>query len=476
MGSEYRAFYRISSTQIETYRRKLLQVAIVAGVMVLSIVLGTNAERRWLMLILAVPAGYIALKSLRRWPALGLLALVAGSFLLQINFGPVNIVIVLPIALVGFWLLNMVVVERRLQFISSPTFLPLLLFMAVAIIAFISGQLPWFPVAAAPIEAQIGGMLIFVAAILTYIITAHYVEDVHWLKLIVWLFIFLGALAILGRVSPALRPFLHPWFAGGVFGSVFWLWFIALTSSNSLFNKKLKIPWRVLLMIITLVTLHNAAVVYRDWSSGWVPAVVALGVIIWIGLPRLALPVSIVGVLAMLDMGLIEILFEELVYADNEYSIVTRMEAWQILFEIIKVNPILGVGPSNYYWYTPLYDILGWYVQFNSHHNLIDIVAQTGVAGLVCILWFFWRVSKLCLSLRLRVPQDGFVYAFVLAACGGLVGMFVATMLGDWVIPFFYNVGVNGFRAAVFGWLFLGALVAVEQMLNTGKLDNQAAE
>jgi hypothetical protein len=40
----------------------------------------------------------------------------------------------------------------------------------------------------------------------------------------------------------------------------------------------------------------------------------------------------------------------------------------------------------------------------------------------------------------------------------------VIMMLGDWILPFVYNVGFSGFQASVLVWLFLGGLVAVEQM------------
>jgi hypothetical protein len=36
--------------------------------------------------------------------------------------------------------------------------------------------------------------------------------------------------------------------------------------------------------------------------------------------------------------------------------------------------------------------------------------------------------------------------------------------LGDWLFPFFYNVGMYGFRSAVLPWIFLGALVAIGAM------------
>jgi hypothetical protein len=44
--------------------------------------------------------------------------------------------------------------------------------------------------------------------------------------------------------------------------------------------------------------------------------------------------------------------------------------------------------------------------------------------------------------------------------------MLAAGMLGDWVIPFVYNIGFKGFQASIFGWIFLGGLVAMEHIQN----------
>jgi hypothetical protein len=48
--------------------------------------------------------------------------------------------------------------------------------------------------------------------------------------------------------------------------------------------------------------------------------------------------------------------------------------------------------------------------------------------------------------------------------------MAVAGMLGDWILPFFYNLGLYGFRSSMLGWLFLGGLVSLGQMVNTKSL------
>jgi hypothetical protein len=147
----------------------------------------------------------------------------------------------------------------------------------------------------------------------------------------------------------------------------------------------------------------------------------------------------------------------------------TRLEAWRIVSEIIKVNPIFGLGPSNYRFYTPLFSILGYNVAFNSHNNYVDIIAQIGLLGLACFLWFSWEVGRLGWRLYPRV-QEGFSRAFVLGSLGGLAGTLVAGMLGDWVLPFVYNVGLNGMRSSALAWLFLGGLLVIEKVTQQSQL------
>jgi O-antigen ligase len=151
------------------------------------------------------------------------------------------------------------------------------------------------------------------------------------------------------------------------------------------------------------------------------------------------------------------------VLASDEYSVSTRLDAWLIMIEIIKVSPIWGFGFANYYWYAPLFPIRGFAVSFNSHNNYVDIVAQTGLVGLACFLWFYWEAGQLGWRLRERVPA-GFAQAYVYGALGGLAGTIVLGMFGDWVLPFVYNIGLSGFRSSMLVWLFLGGLVTLERM------------
>jgi hypothetical protein len=69
---------------------------------------------------------------------------------------------------------------------------------------------------------------------------------------------------------------------------------------------------------------------------------------------------------------------------------------------------------------------------------------------------FLWRV-------RDTLPE-GFPRSYADSALAGFAGMLVAGMLGDWVIPFVYNVGLEGLRAVILAWMFLGAAVAVGRL------------
>jgi O-antigen ligase len=148
--------------------------------------------------------------------------------------------------------------------------------------------------------------------------------------------------------------------------------------------------------------------------------------------------------------------------ASDQYSWGTRIDAWIIVIEIAKANPIFGLGFANYYWYTRLIPLRGYTARFNSHSQYVDLFAQVGLFGLICFLWFFAEVGWLALQLRNRA-DEGFPRAYVYAVFGGVVGTLAAAFLVDWVVPFVYNIGMNGFRASVFAWIFMGGLVSIEQ-------------
>jgi O-antigen ligase len=136
------------------------------------------------------------------------------------------------------------------------------------------------------------------------------------------------------------------------------------------------------------------------------------------------------------------------------------------MWQIVQHNPWLGFGPANYYHYTLLYPILGWWVRFNSHNNYVDLVGQVGVVGLLAFGWIMAEVLRLAFRLRPRMPR-GFERAYVAGAVAGLAGSLVSGLLADWIIPFTYNIGIRGFRSSLLFWFFLGGVLALKRIAST---------
>jgi O-antigen ligase len=184
----------------------------------------------------------------------------------------------------------------------------------------------------------------------------------------------------------------------------------------------------------------------RKYSIGWVP-------------------VMVIGAWLILQNAV----------ATDEYSVVTRLEAWKIVLQLSGVSSLFGTGFANYYWYTPLVPINGWQVNFNSHSQYVDIFAQTGLVGLICYLWLFWEIFRISWPLRHTAPE-GFEKAYVYGAIGGLAGTLVAGFLADWVLPFVYNIGMSGMRSSILSWLFLGGLIVIHKLVNQKKNSGHSNE
>lgn len=444
---------------------RMLRWLFAIGVMAASGIAGWVLSPTWGIraLVLLLGAGFSLL--VLRYPPLGLLALVVATLVVNVEIGTgtqvgVNIAIILVPLLTGLWVLSLVL-SGEVRLTTSRLIPPLIGLAIVAFLAFIVGQLDYFPFAPhAPITSQLGGLAMYWWSIAAFLLAAHQIPDMRWLARITWVFLILGGLYILGRtVGGAIGQFL-PTYAKGATGSVFWIWLAVLAFSQGVFNRELKPVWRGLLLVLVGLTFYVGYFQGRSWTSGWLPGLIGVLVVLWMGHPKLGFGLALAaGVFVLLQQ---DVFIEQSLVSPNEYSILSRAEAWRIMLEIIRTNPLLGLGPSNYYFYTPLFPIWGWRVSFNSHNQFIDLLAQTGVLGLGLYIWFFAEVAALGLRLRHKVRGD-FARAYLYGAIGGAAGMFVCGYMGDWVIPFVYNIGFPGFRAAVLGWLFLGGLIIIEK-------------
>lgn len=447
-----------------------LRWPVLLGVLGIIAVLSFFMEGRMAMLflaaIIAVPIMIFGAYTLLRWMAIGFILLMPANMVVPFAIGTgsetsLNATVLLIMGMMGLWVFDMINNQRRVWLHKSRPILPLLIMIVVATLSFLVGQLPWFVVPGASLPAQIGGLAIFIISACAFLLTAHHIKDMKWAEWMVWAFIIMGASFILVRMVPPLYRQGGRIYQYGSFSAQFWTWFIILTFSQAWLNRKLNKFIRLGLLGLCGFALYIVLIIEFDWKSGWIPPLVGIAAVIAIYNWRMAVLMGIGGIFAL------PVAFSQLV-ATDEYSYSTRVDAWIIMGEIIKQNPILGLGPSNYYWYTPLFAIRGYQVEFNSHNQYLDLLAQVGIVGTAVVLWFFAEVGILGWRL-LKVVPEGFPKAYAYGAMGGLIATVVSGMLGDWFLPFVYNVGILGMRSSILGWVFLGVFVAMEQMYLKGE-------
>lgn len=456
----------LPKSPVQYYR--WIKIAIIMAVLIASLGFALLANPTLNLLGLAAIIGGAGVLFFLRHPQFGLIALIITSFFLPsplASRGPAVLTstVLLLLLLLGLWFFDMLTRQKRISVTYSRTVPPLLIFVAVTLIALINGQINYYPSAQiAPSSAQISGVAVFVLSAGAYLLVANQVRQLIWLKRGVWVFLVAGGIYVFSRTTYQIEDIIRPFYQYGSDASIFWLWLVTLAFSQAVFNHKLSQRARLALAAVFVWAIYISIVQSYEWKSGWLPALVSLGAMVIVGFPRQRVPLILLSIV----VGSIIYYFDQttLISGGEDYSIVTRVEAWRIVIEIVKVNPVLGVGPSNYYWYTPLFPILGYSVSFNSHNNYIDIFAQTGIIGLACFLWFIWEVGRSSWRLMGRA-RPGFERAYLIGILGGLAGTMMAAFLGDWVIPFVYNVGLFGFRSSIFGWMFLGGLVVIEQVI-----------
>lgn len=434
--------------------RNKVRILFVSAVIIGSALIGLNARPLTMTYILI---GFVAMGAallfLRR-PLVGIAAiLTTGMFVSYSGPGGVNITVALVMVLPVLWVVEMVVLGREFELVRSRVMWPIYLLIFVSTLAFAMGQFPYFEYAdSAPVDAQLGGYAIYVLSFIAFFITATQVRTLDRLKKLTWAFLTFACLYLLVIAVPAIRALVSDWF--GTSGSLFWLWFLALSYGMALFNDELSLRKRGFLLLIVGVSMYILFALKFDNKSGWVPAFFVLWVITFFRSWK-------VGVITLLGGGIAALYLYGEIYGTEGYSLSTRLELLPIMWQIFSQNPIFGVGFGNYHFFSELFAIRGWYVTLNSHNNYVDIFVQTGILGALAFAWFVVEMGVLLM--KLRNVESGFARAYINAALGGFAGMLLVGMLGDWFLPFVYNIGLIGFRASVVGWVFLGGVLVIEK-------------
>lgn len=452
---------------------------IAVAVMILAFVLGQRASLLWLEL-LAVGAGGLVLLA---WPVSGLFALVLAALVLPLEIGTGSEVRLNPASLLvpiltGLWLLDRVR-RRYLTFAPSAVNRPLLLFLVAGLLSLLVGRATWdptVPVGGNFLLVQLAQWSIFAFSALAFWLTANLILDETWLWRLTTIFLLAGGGVAVMRVVPGLQGITGRFTTIAFIRAPLWTLLTAVAAGQLLFNRSLTPFMRGFLGVILVAVFIYAFREQQEAASNWVGVGAVLGTLIWLRYPRLRGPI-IVGFLGMAMVGILIPTIWQFAGGDAEWNLSggSRITLIRRVVEVTLRNPITGLGPAAYRPYAnmePLFYLGAYWVAplINSHNNWVDLFAHVGFLGLGIFIWFCWEVARLGMRLHGRF-RDGFLAGYVNGMLALGAASLVLMLLADWILPFVYNIGFPGFQASVLVWLFLGGLVAIDNLKGVPETD-----
>ena len=443
---------------------------VVAMVLLAAVVLGSRASIRWLVL----PIAGLAIAVLARRPSLGLFAIIGAALLVPYQFGTgrevsLNLASLLVPTIFGVWLLIMVR-RRNIHLPRSRTTTPLLLFILASLLSLVAGNAYWDPGVPRPnnlLLIQLGQWGIFAFSALAFWLTGSLIRDEIWLRRLTFFYLSIAGFLAFIRVLPGTDGIRAQVATFALERAPFWLLLTALTGGQLLFNRELSPRWRWFLWASLAAVVLYAFVLERKTLSNLAGVAPALGILAWLRWPRRRWLFILLAFLAVTAFSTTIFDFAG-GQAEWDESGGSRLALIERVIEVTMHNPITGLGPAAYRFYarmTPLaYGGAYWVDPWvNSHNNYVDLFAHGGLLGLALFFWFSVEVIGLGWRLLARFTE-GFAAGFVSAMLATWIGALVLMMFADWILPHVYNIGFSGFQASLLVWLFLGGLVALEQI------------
>jgi hypothetical protein len=357
---------------------------------------------------------------------------------------------------VTFWIFSIITFGKKSYFHPSLTNIPIILFITFVIFSYAWSSVfrdIQIDISSNWIIVQFGALAMMILLPGAFLYACNQLNHMRSIVFLTVIFILIGLLSILSRIIHVPFGFLQD-------RPLFPTWFSCITFSQALINRRLPLLVRLVLFVILVGWLYWLFLMQIQWLSAWLPTVIALGVIALCRSWKLALVfLLIVAILVGLNINALAATYQQ----ENQNSGITRLDAYAHNWRITKDHLLFGTGPAGYVVYYMTYFPRE---AMATHSNYLDVLAQTGVAGLLAFLAFYWALVRTTAdSLRRVVKRFDFAHAFVVSIAGGLAGSFVATGLGDWILPFVYTQTIAGFDYALYTWVLWGAGQAVNRLL-----------
>jgi len=472
-GVENRLSRSLHALSRARLRDVFIRAVVLAGLLAALAVVGYLAAGRRPERALVIGVGalvcVVAVRSVHRIE-LWAVAILATAAFVRFSIGTgTESSIVASLALTGLvvalWLARMLVIERRLRLKPAPTNLPLLGFIVAATVSLVWGiafRDPLVVIWSSFPLVQVASLVVMVLLPGVFLLVGNTIEDVRWLKAMVRVVLTAGTIGLAHEFLHVPLPF-----AVNVLG-IFPMWASSIACSLALFDRRLRLWQRVLLLVFAAGWLLYGYPRRVSWLAAWVPSFAAMSVVTLMRSRWFILLIVIVFVFVGWRY------VQTNLQGEMSESGRTRWEAWVQNWRVTSKHFLFGTGPAGYAVYYMSYFPTR---AMATHSNYIDLFSQTGIVGLSFSLWFFgalvWVGYRLCLRLRKR---SDFLEALAIAGFAGTVGGLVAMFIGDWMFPFAYTQTISGYDYVVYNWLLMGVVPAIDFMTRSQRAQVEPCE
>lgn len=174
--------------------------------------------------------------------------------------------------------------------------------------------------------------------------------------------------------------------------------------------------------------------------------------------PTLGLSIIVVVLIAIVSSGVIGLASR--FYNPDEVYGLERIYYYATALQLFATHPVLGVGAGNYQFFDRSYE--GEAAGGIAHNQFLTVAAETGVVGLLLLLWLVFALLRIRKQLRSPMESVDDSHKWVKVAGSAFLLVWIAECFFQ--EAFFATAAAGGgmhvMTVIVFPWIFLGVLLA----------------
>jgi O-antigen ligase len=204
-----------------------------------------------------------------------------------------------------------------------------------------------------------------------------------------------------------------------------------------------------------LTCIYAGGVIMSFGRESWIGLFLAVWLILWF---RFKSPLALLLPLIVLPVMLLFFPSITAYFDPTKVYGIDRINIWQDALAIWQHSPYMGVGAGNFQFFDLTYgtDIAGV-----AHNQFLEVLAEMGVQGLVCLLLAIVMIGLTALK-RFKTAVSATGKALALAYLGYFAALLFATFFTDSFLASTAAAGGTGpFIGGSYIWLFLGLVLSI---------------